>query len=89
MGRPKVYATRAAQQAAYRQRLQQEMVVVNRAAFTQWDTRLTALLTAIRTAAQAGDPLAQRLAHNSEAGMMNNLTTWFVERGKGEHAIGS
>jgi len=82
MGRPKCYDTPAARQAAYRQRLAQEMMPVNRASFTQWDDRLTALLTAIRAAARVHDPLAGTMDHPSAARTVENLTAWFQQRAK-------
>ena len=82
MGRPKSYPTPAARQAAYRQRLAQEMVPVNRASFTQWENRLAALLTAIRAAARVHDLLAGSIDHPSAARTMENLTVWFQQRAK-------
>jgi len=48
MGRPKCYTSPAARQAAYRQRLTAEMVLVNRHSLTQLEDRVTRLLDAIK-----------------------------------------
>lgn len=85
MGRRKCYATPAARQVAYRQRLAQEMIPVNRRSLLAWETRLRALLTAMRAAAATGDPLAVTLTHASEARILENLTAWFTERRKEGH----
>jgi hypothetical protein len=82
MGRPKVHATAAARQAAYRQRRDAELVSVNRTSLAAWETRLTRLLAAIAQAAHAGDPLARRLQRTNEADTLDNLTAWFTGRGK-------
>jgi hypothetical protein len=82
MGRPKRYPTPAARQAAYRQRLAQEMVPVNRASLAQWEDRLAALLTAIRAAARAHEPLACAINQSSDTGILDNLTAWFSQHGK-------
>lgn len=82
MGRPQCYPSPAARQAAYRRRLAQEMVLVNRASLTQWEARLTTLITAIRAAANANDALASDLIHPTEIGTLDNLIDWFTQRGK-------
>ena len=43
MGRAKYYASPAARQAAYRERLHAEMVLVNRRSLAQWEERITRL----------------------------------------------
>lgn len=60
MGRPKCYASPAARQAAYRERLHAEMVLGNRRALAQWEERVSRLLEAIAAAAHGGDALASR-----------------------------
>jgi phage baseplate assembly protein W len=83
MGRPKRYATPAARQAAYRQRVAQEMVTVNRAALERWEARLARLLAAIAHAAHAGDPVAGQVHRTHETETLEYLIAWFLARGQG------
>lgn len=80
MGRPKCYASPAARQAAYRERLHVEMVLVNRHALAQWEERITHLLDAIAAAAHAGDPLANQLMRPHHDETLDALITWFIQR---------
>jgi hypothetical protein len=80
MGRPKCYASPAARQAAYRERLTAEMVLVNRHALAQWEARLTRLHDAIAAAALAGDPLARQVAHPQHDATLDALIAGFAQR---------
>lgn len=82
MGRPKCYASPAARQAAYRQRLEAEMVLVNRQYLAQWDDRLTRLVDAIAQAAQAGDPLARQVHNALKETTIDHVIALFVMRGQ-------
>ncbi len=80
MGRPKSYASPAARQAAYRERLNAEMVLVNRQALAQWEERVTRLLDAITAATRAGDPLARQIIHTERGETLDALIAWFTQR---------
>lgn len=81
MGRPKCYASPAVRQAAYRQRLQAEMVLVNRHSLTEWEARIERLVAAITQAATVGDPLACQV-HSPGHGdaTLDKLIAWFTTR---------
>ena len=80
MGRVKYYASPAARQAAYRERLHAEMVPVNRQSLARWEERITSLLDAIAEAAHAGDPLARRVARSHRDATLDALIAWFTQR---------
>ena len=80
MGRAKYYASPAARQAAYRERLHAEMVLVNRRSLAQWEERITRLLDAIAHAADAGDTVAGQVAHPHQDETLDALITWFTQR---------
>lgn len=82
MGRPKVYTTHAAQQAAYRQRLRTDTVVVNRKSLDQLEERLNTLHFAILRAKQDGNPLARTVGFASVDTTLDALTAWFNQRGE-------
>ena len=82
MGRPKCYASPAARQAAYRQRLEEEMVRVNRHAWARREERIARLLTAMARAARRGDPLARQLHRAHQDTTLDNLIDWFTTRGE-------
>jgi hypothetical protein len=84
MGRPKSYASPAARQAAYRERLNAEMVLVNRQALAQWEERITRLLDAITAAARAGDPLACQVRQTERGETLDALITWFTQRAQAD-----
>jgi hypothetical protein len=78
MGRPRHYATPAARQAAYRQRLYAAAVLVDRTLVEQLDTRLAHLQDALAPLAREGDPLAQRLSRTNLLTLLDVLTAWFL-----------
>lgn len=80
MGRPRQHATPAARQAAYRHRLQDTTVLVDRQTLEQLDTRLAQLQEAAAPVARRGDPLAQRVARSSLVTLLDTLTDWFLEQ---------
>lgn len=80
MGRPKCYPSPAARQAAYRQRLDAEMVLVNRQDLAQWDERIPRLVDAIVHAAQAGDPLATQLRSVDLGTTIDKMIAFFNQR---------
>ena len=73
MGRRKCYASPAARQTAYRERLHAEMVLVNRHSLAQWEERITSLLDAIAHAADAGDTMARQVAHPQQDKTLDTL----------------
>jgi hypothetical protein len=77
MGRPRQYANAAERQRAYRERLEEETVRVNRRALEQLETRVDALYRAVRAASRAGDSLAAAWNEGSEAGMLARMTSYF------------
>ena len=85
MGRPKLYATRAEQQAAYRQRLEAEMVHVRRRAYDQLQAKLEHLHDAIYHAARAGNPAAQQVSAARLDTTLDKLAAWFNQRTKEDH----
>ena len=80
MGRVKYYASPAARQAAYRERLHAEMVLVNRRSLAQWEERITRLLDAIAHAADAGDTVARQVVHPQQDETLDALIAWFAQR---------
>ena len=78
MGRPRHYATPAARQAAYRQRLHVAAVLVDRTLGEQLDTRMAHLQDALAPVARGGDPLAQRLSRTNLLTLLDVLTEWFL-----------
>jgi hypothetical protein len=84
MGRPRQYANAAERQRAYRQRLEEEMVRVNRRDLERLETRLDRLNHAVRNAARAGDPIAQLYSEPSIDGMLFKMTEYFEGKGRGE-----
>ena len=82
MGRPRQYASAAERQRAYRERLDEEMVRVNRGSLERLEARLEQLHQAVRVAARAGDPVAQACSEGSIDGMLAKLTDYFEEKVK-------
>ena len=85
MGRPKCYTSPAARQAAYRQRLDAEMVLVNRQYLAQWEERIPRLCDAIAHAALAGDPLAGQVYSGQRETTIDNLIALFIQRRQEAH----
>jgi hypothetical protein len=77
MGRPRQYANAAERQRAYRERLDEEMVRVNRRELERLEARLEALHQAVGAASRAGDPVAQACAEVSIDGMLAKMTRYF------------
>jgi hypothetical protein len=84
MGRPRKYANDAERQRAWRQRLEAEMVRVNRADLERLEATLTRLQKVVEEAAQAGDETAQGCRSESVGGMLEKLVRHF-ERCAQEH----
>ena len=80
MGRRKYYATAAERQAAYRRRLRDETLVVDRHSLECLDQRLARLHDAITTAMVHGDALARRVRGASVDRTLDQLTELFLER---------
>lgn len=77
MGRPKVYADAAAKQRAYRARLAEEMVLVNRRRWAALEAQVERLGEAVAQARQAGCPVALQIRGACSTTMMDFLTEWF------------
>lgn len=80
MGRPKQYATSVERQAAYRQRVRQETVVIDRQQLERLCAQLDGLQLAIARAKRAGDPCARQVMHASVESTLEALTAWFLAR---------
>lgn len=78
MGRPRQYASDAERQRAFRRRLEEEWVRVDRGALEQLHTRLDRLQEAIRAAAAAGDPTAQACGAASVDTLLERLIQHFT-----------
>ena len=78
MGRPRQYPTPAARQAAYRQRVHDTAILVDRPLVEQLDTRMAHLQDALAPVAREGDPLAQRLSRTNLLTLLDVLTEWFL-----------
>jgi hypothetical protein len=82
MGRPRQYGSAAERQRAYRERLEEEMVRVNRRELERLEARLERLNQAVREASRAGDPVAQACSEVSIDGMLAKMTAYFEGKGK-------
>jgi hypothetical protein len=86
MARPRQYASAAERQRAYRERLDEEMVRVNRRSLEGLEARLEQLHQAVRAASRAGDPVAQTCIAVSIDGMLDKMTRYFEGKTKGNSA---
>jgi hypothetical protein len=77
MGRPRQYANAAERQRAYRERLGEETVRVNRRALERLEARVEGLYRAVQGASRAGDSLAAAWNEGSEEGMLARMTSYF------------
>lgn len=80
MGRARHYATPAARQTAYRHRLRDTTVLMDRQTLEQLDTRFARLQETVAPLARRGDPLAQRLFRTDLVTLLTLLTEWFQEQ---------
>lgn len=80
MGRTRQYATAAARQAAYRQRLHATTVWVDRDLVTRMETALTLLHDATWRAVHQGHPLAHALYRATPVETVEAAVAWIVER---------
>jgi len=86
MGRPRQYGSAAERQRAYRARLDEEMVRVNRWDLERLEARLDRLNQAVRAAGRAGDGVAQACSEVSIDGMLAKMTNYFEGRVEGSEA---
>jgi hypothetical protein len=84
MGRHKQYLTSADRQAAYRQRLHTETVIVDRRQFDRLLLLLEHLHAALAQAKRAGDPCAGHVYHVGVESTLEALTAWFRTRTPGD-----
>jgi len=80
MGRPRLYASGAERQRAFRQRLEAETARVDRGALDRLHARLNRLQEAVRAAAQAGDEVAAACEAAGVDTMLEKLTHYFQPR---------
>jgi hypothetical protein len=80
MGRPQRYRTAADRQAAYRRRLRETTVIVDRQALARLHHRLEQLQRAIHQARVNGDPLAQAASAALPETMLEKLIACFQAR---------
>jgi hypothetical protein len=80
MGRPRKYASDAERQRAWRRRLDEEMVRVNRAGLERLEATLMRLQAAVKTAANAGDEMAQGCRSEAVEGVLEKLIQHFEGR---------
>jgi predicted HAD superfamily Cof-like phosphohydrolase len=83
MGRPRQYASAAERQRAYRERLDEEMVCVNRRGLERLEARLEELHQAVRTASQAGNAVARACNERSIEGMLAKMADYFTGQAMG------
>lgn len=77
MARPKQYSSSPARQAAYRKRLKQSTVVVDRGALERLEAKLETLQQAVQDAAAEGDTLASACAASSADTTLDKLIVAF------------
>lgn len=80
MGRLRQYATHAERQVAYRHRLQDTTVLMDRIWVEQLDRQMAQLQEAAAPLARRGDALAQRLFRADLVNLLTLLTEWFQEQ---------
>jgi hypothetical protein len=80
MGRPRQYASAAERQRAYRERLDEEMVRVNRRSLERLEAQLEELHQAVQAASRAGNSVAQACNEGSIEGMLARMTDYFTEK---------
>jgi hypothetical protein len=92
MGRPRKYGSDAERQRAWRRRLDEEMVRVNRAGLDRLEARLARLQQVVEGAAKAGDETAQGCRCEAVEGVLEKLIRHFEGRAQErpeEHAVDS
>jgi hypothetical protein len=80
MARPKLYSSAAEKQNAYRRRLREEKVIVDRGTILALYHRLEELREAILKASDRGDAFAHRCAASSVDTMLGKLTVAFNQQ---------
>jgi hypothetical protein len=86
MGRPRQYGSAAERQRAYRERLDEEMVRVNRRGLERLEAQLEQLNEAVQAASRAGDAMAQACMAGSVDTMLAKMTSYFEARAAGGEA---
>ena len=76
-GRPRLYASAAEKTRAYRQRLEQQTIIVDRQWFEQTQKDIERLRKAVYAAQDRGDPLALSLRTVTTTEMMAHLSLYF------------
>lgn len=86
MPQPRLYASPAHRQAAYRQRLRARTLAPQRDTSETLTQRLDALEMALWAAAARGDPLAMRCRSASQQQMLDKLIDHFQQDGEHERS---
>ena len=76
-GRPRLYDTKAEKMRAYRQRLQNTTLLVDRWGFEQTDLLLKRLMDTVHQAQSQGHPLARSLQTKSRFDLLESLIRLF------------
>lgn len=80
MGRPKLYEDAAAKHRAYRKRLEEETVRVDRRRWAALEESVNRLAAAVAEARRAGCPVANEIVGCSTDTVLHSLTAWFTAR---------
>lgn len=87
MSRPRLYNSSAEKQAAYRRRLSEETLLVDRRAIERLEQRLERLRDAVLCAADREDPLARKCVGGSTDTVVEKLTALFASRPTSEAEV--
>jgi hypothetical protein len=79
-GRPRLYHSKAEKMQAYRKRLLDTRLVVDRASFEQLQVQLQQLMNAVEEAKKQRNPLALSLDTISQFDLLQSLTQHFEDR---------
>jgi len=85
MGRPRQYATAAARQAAYRQRMHATTIWVDRAPFERMARAIDMLQEATWCARKQGSLMARELERSTPVETLEATVNWIVHRLQREH----
>ena len=77
LGRPKRYENGAEKQRAYRRRLAEDMVRVNRRSLETLEAQVERLHGAVVTARRAGHPVAMQVSVFTVGAALEGLAAWF------------
>jgi len=78
--RPKLYPDAASKQRAYRVRLAEETMLVNRRRWAELEGRTDRLAEAVAAARKAGCPIAKQIRGSMRETVLDELAAWFEGR---------